>query len=227
MLPIMSLFSKKKQPESIPVEEVNTDNSSTISEVIEIDDSYLLTSPQVVGWLSTQEQELLFSAMLLFYKPEHSILDVGCGRADLYGYLQNIFPAAYIKYNGIDYNPNAISLAQRKFPTATLESVDILKIDKGADYDWVVGSGLFNLKDPDGDLLSYAKNVVDVMFDKAKLGVSFNLLTGTPEDMADEDKDLLFEHNHSEWLDFLIKRYGKVIARADYMLGDITFYILK
>ena len=33
--------------------------------------------------------------------------------------------------------------------------------------------------------------------------------------------------NIDELLDYLINKYGKVIARADYMLGDVTFVILK
>ena len=56
-------------------------------EPVEVDSDYLLNASEIVGWSSTQEQELLFSALLLFYSPEMSILDAGCGRADLYGYL--------------------------------------------------------------------------------------------------------------------------------------------
>jgi hypothetical protein len=45
----------------------------------------LFTSPEVVGWSSKEEQETLFEAALwLASAPGLSVLDVGCGRADMY-----------------------------------------------------------------------------------------------------------------------------------------------
>jgi hypothetical protein len=131
-----------------------------------------------------------------------------------------------IQYKGIDLNPNLINLAKDKFPEVPVENLDILNTDMGADYDWVVGSGLFNLNDHP-DMVEYAKQVIDKMYDKAKAGVSFNLLTGFPPDMAEEDMNQLIVHSPSMWLDYLIEKYSKVICRADYMSGDVTFFIFK
>lgn len=188
----------------------------------------LLHSPEIVGWFSTQEQELLFSAMLLFYSPEQSILDVGCGRADLYGYCQNLFgqSAKTMPYKGIDYNPNMLSIAQEKYPGVYTEAVDVLNTPSSEKHDWVVGSGLFNLLD-NADMETYTKNVIQKMYDKANLGVVFNLLTGYPEDMAEEDKAQLIAHDPVAWFEYLTQVYGKVICRTDYLEGDATFYILK
>lgn len=188
----------------------------------------LLHSPEIVGWFSTQEQELLFSAMLLFYSPEQSILDVGCGRADLYGYCQNLFgqAAKTMPYKGIDYNPNMLSIAQEKYPGVYTEAVDILNTPSEEKHDWVVGSGLFNLLD-NSDMETYTKTVVQKMYDKANLGVVFNLMTSFPEDMADEDKAQLIQHDPVAWFEYLTQIYGKVICRTDYLEGDATFYILK
>jgi SAM-dependent methyltransferase len=190
-------------------------------------DEYLFNAPQVAGWLSTQEQELLFSALLLFYSPTQSVLDVGCGRADLYGFLRRMFPNNDINYLGMDYNANLLGIAERKFPVlhSKLTAQDILKSDT-TQFDWVFGSGLFNLIDYP-DMFEYAKQVVDKMYEKATVGVSFNVLTGLPGDLAQSDIDQLFVHNAADWLNYLINKYGKVIARADYMLGDVTFVILK
>jgi SAM-dependent methyltransferase len=226
-----------KQPETVEtseevIEPVVSDDlqiepEGAIEDTTEVTDvSYLLTAPEIVGWLSTEEQELLFSALLLFYSPNQSILDVGCGRADLFGYLNRLFSGNMIQYKGIDLNPNLINLAKDKFPEVPVENLDILNTDMGADYDWVVGSGLFNLNDHP-DMVEYAKQVIDKMYDKAKAGVSFNLLTGFPPDMAEEDMNQLIVHSPSMWLDYLIEKYSKVICRADYMSGDVTFFIFK
>jgi SAM-dependent methyltransferase len=213
--------------ESVVSDDLQIEPEGTIENTTEVTDvSYLLTAPEIVGWLSTEEQELLFSAVLLFYSPNQSILDVGCGRADLFGYLNRLFSGNMIQYKGIDLNPNLINLAKDKFPEVAVENLDILNTDMGADYDWVVGSGLFNLNDHP-DMVEYAKQVIDKMYDKAKAGVSFNLLTGFPPDMAEEDMNQLIVHSPSMWLDYLIEKYSKVICRADYMSGDVTFFIFK
>jgi SAM-dependent methyltransferase len=213
--------------ESVVSDDLQIEPEGTIENTTEVTDvSYLLTAPEIVGWLSTEEQELLFSALLLFYSPNQSILDVGCGRADLFGYLNRLFSGNMIQYKGIDLNPNLINLAKDKFPEVAVENLDILNTDMGADYDWVVGSGLFNLNDHP-DMVEYAKQVIDKMYDKAKAGVSFNLLTGFPPDMAEEDMNQLIVHSPSMWLDYLIEKYSKVICRADYMSGDVTFFIFK
>lgn len=203
--------------------------TAPIPEVIPNDypDEYLFNAPQVAGWLSTQEQELLFSALLLFYSPTQSVLDVGCGRADLYGFLRRMFPNNDINYLGMDYNANLLNIAERKFPAlhSKLTAQDIITAEVNQ-YDWVFGSGLFNLNDHP-DMFEYAKIVVDKMYEKATIGVAFNLLTGIPEDLAQSDIDQLIVHNEAVWLKYLISKYNKVILRSDYMLGDVTFVILK
>lgn len=189
-----------------------------------LDSGYLLTSPEIVGWLSTQEQELLFSALLLFYTNDQSVLDVGCGRADLYGYLQNMFNAQ-ITYKGIDYNTNLINIAKTKYPEANVSVADVMNFSEGQ-YSWVLGSGLFNLNDHP-NMIEYAETVIDKMYELATVGVAFNLLTGFPEDMSDEDRNQLIQHDPAHWLTYLVNRYQKVLARADYMSGDVTFIIFK
>lgn len=203
-------------------EEENQLLNEEIEEALEQPEWDILTSPQVVGWSSIEEQEILFEAALwLASTPGLSILDVGCGRADLY-------PLATEKgliYNGIDYNPNIIGIAQQKYPGVSVETLDVLNIEPGADYDWVVGSGLFNIaiENP----ANYAQEVVAKMYDKARIGVAFNLLTSIPEDIADEDKQSLVVWEPAAWLAYLELTYKKVICRTDYLEGDTTFYILK
>jgi len=233
---LITLHPHDEEPEVINESNSDTEVWAAATEELEIakafneanaDTSYLLTDPRVVGWLSTAEQELLFSALLLFYRPEaHSMLDVGCGRADLYGYLKDLYQLDDVIYTGMDMNPNIVSIATQKFPTVNVIAGDILNDSSEDRYDWVVGSGLFNLIDHP-DMMVYTKEVIDKMLSKANIGISFNLLTGLPEDLSDTDKEQLFVHDPSIWLDYLINTYNKVICRHDYLSGDVTFYIFK
>jgi len=215
------------QEEVMTTESVDTNAVTEIAtpEPITYSPDYLLNAPEVVGWLSTQEQELLFSAMLLFYETKHSILDVGCGRADLFGYIRDLLLDSDIKYKGIDLNPNILKIAEEKYPGVEVEAVDILKMSEEK-YDWVMASGMFNLKDQE-NMEGYARTVVDAMYQRANFGVVFNLLTGLPDYLPQEDIDQLHVYNSSEWLQYLIETYTKVICRSDYMSGDVTFYIFK
>lgn len=194
--------------------------------VVDFGSEDLLNNPEVVGWFSTQEQELLFSALLLFYDPSKSVLDIGAGRADLFGYLKRTFNTDQINYKGIDYNPNVLEIAKQKYPGVVVESVDLLSIDNGADYDWVFASGLFNSKTQE-DMGSYVTQCIEKMYEKSKVGIAFNMVTSLSDDMADEDKAQFVVYDPAIWFPYLISRYNKVFARTDYMSGDITFIILK
>ena len=207
------------------------DDAIEVPEIPNLDEfpeDYLFNAPEIAGWMSTNEQELLFSALLLFYSPSYSVLDVGCGRADLYGYLRRMFPESDINYSGIDFNANMIHVAERKYPVLLdkLSGNDILTATTLTNHDWVLGSGLFNLNDHP-DMFEYAKSVVDKMYENANVGVAFNLLTGLPADMNQSDIDQLIVHDMAEWLNYLVSKYTKVVCRTDYMAGDVTFFIFK
>lgn len=213
------------------MEEPKSDVDSVAPEIPNLDEfpeDYLFNAPEIAGWMSTNEQELLFSALLLFYSPSYSVLDVGCGRADLYGYLRRMFPESDINYSGIDFNANMIHVAERKYPVLLdkLSGNDILTATTLTNHDWVLGSGLFNLNDHP-DMFEYAISVVDKMYENANVGVAFNLLTGLPADMNQSDIDQLIVHDMAEWLNYLVSKYTKVVCRTDYMAGDVTFFIFK
>ena len=188
----------------------------------EIDVNYLIDSPEVVGWSSKQEQDILFDALLSKWESNESILDVGCARADLFGFIKEHYPDDTITYKGIDYNPNILNIAKEKYPLVNVEALDLLSLDNEAEYDWVVGSGLFNVNEQE-DLSAYTSNCIDKMYEKCKVGVAFNLNIGKAED----NNEMLISWNSSEWLAYLMAKYGKIICRADYLDTDVTFFILK
>lgn len=210
----------------------NVEGTNEFNESLEIlnldiyDLDRLFNDPLVVGWLSNAEQQLLFTLVSYYHRPTESVLDIGCGRGDLYGYLQERNPNETIKYAGVDYNPNMIEIAKKKWPGVTVVAGDALNLERIEEYDWVMASGVLNLKDS-VDMFEYGKQLIDIMYSKCKRGVAFNILTDLPDDVSDSDRNALFVHDPVKWLDHLLKTYNKVICRTDYMLGDCTFYIFK
>jgi 2-polyprenyl-3-methyl-5-hydroxy-6-metoxy-1,4-benzoquinol methylase len=249
---MFNLFSKKKdskekvmtEKEWHPTDElvdtiVDTQESDSATETLNNQDldslpesvvndyplESLMYDPAVLGWGSVDEQEALFAALLIYYQPGQSVLDVGAGRADLYDFISRIYQTEF-KYKGIDYNPNILEVAKQKYPGVDVDAIDALSLDTNPEYDWVLGSGLFNLADHE-DMREYLVSVVDSMYNKAKVGVAFNLMTMAPDGVTPEELAQLVEYNPGDLFNFFVERYNKVLCRTDYMLGDATFLIIK
>ena len=73
-----------------------------------------------------------------------SVLDVGCGFGDFYGFL--LSKGLRVKYTGYDMNPNLIEVAKIKYPSAKFEIKDFFSEDVNEEFDYVVSSSAFNNK---------------------------------------------------------------------------------
>lgn len=220
------------------IEEV-TDNIEEVADLNEIeteskvDLEYLFHSPELLGWLSIEEQVFLFNVITAYTSESDSILDVGCGRGDLYNFLAekwNVDLGSY-NYTGIDYNPYMVDIGKQKYPGINLMTADIyddesLSVINDMSADWVVASGAFNYKVTD-DMYTYVFKCVDNMMKYANKGVAINLMT----DYYDESNELLvnqmFKYDPTVVFQYLTSKYPKTVTRMDYMEGDVTFYILK
>lgn len=187
------------------------------------------TAPEILGWNSTEEQETLFFALQLFYDVNSSVLDVGAGRGDLYGYMKNLYLDTWDPslYSGVDFNSYLVDVGKQKFPEANLEVGDLFSIDESVRYDWCMANGVFNLKIANYDMDEYTKSAIDKMYNIAEKGVAFNLLTSYDDSMSEEVIDAIHKFDAGEYLNYLTEKYGKVICRADYFPGDVTFFIFK
>jgi SAM-dependent methyltransferase len=234
---LLNIFNNKKK---VDVPEISIETSSSepviqtaedIQELAGIDfPEYLLEDPRIAGWSSSIEQRMLFEKLLTYYRSHQRILDVGCSRGDLYGYLQEKqWPADKTDYQGIDIDQNKISIGNVKFPEANLLCKDILEMQ--GSFSWVIASGLFNSSDyysNDVDAsIAYQKLIVQKMYDLSQKGIAFNLLTELPESLTGEERDRFIVHSPGDWLEYLINSYNYVICSADYLRGDVTFFIFK
>jgi SAM-dependent methyltransferase len=177
-----------------------------------------------VGWSNEQSQLVRFRVLSeVGIMPETSVLDVGCGLGDLYGYLESLFKAPP-HYIGVDVTPRMIETAQAKYPSGKFLVHDIL--DPGAsalEADFVFASGIFALLDLEQDPYGIMRRLIQAMFRRCRAGIAFNSLsswTPNPEPgkfFVDPVKALALCHDITPWLSL----------RHDYMPHDFTVYMYK
>ena len=187
------------------------------------DDNYMLYSPHPVGYNSTSEQQYIFQNLLVGYNPKnYSILDIGCGRADLYGYLLESYDNI-LSYQGLDFNPTMSTLAKQKHDVdITLGQFGIAELKPA---DWVVACGFFTSRrneTEDEDLQQLFKDV-DKMYDLANSCVSFNLLSP----IGNKIQEGFFYVHPGLVMDMLIEKYRYVTVRNNYSNDVYTVTIYK
>ncbi|MBI5722703.1 MAG: class I SAM-dependent methyltransferase [Planctomycetes bacterium] len=135
---------------------------------------------QKLDWASQQSQQIRFE-ILAKHVPltGASLLDVGCGLADLYGFLQSRGIDAH--YTGVDILQEMLDHARRQHPQARLVLADIFSDgDSHRDalgpgrFDVVFCSGAFNLEMGNND--DFTPRAVRRLYDLAGRHLVFNLL---------------------------------------------------
>ena len=136
---------------------------------------------EILDWASKESQHLRFDQLIRFTDLEaRSILDIGCGLADLPVYLatQNI----NTNYFGVDIIPEMIEKAKKNFPAGKFCALDIFNT-KNSDlknslsqnkFDFIYCSGALNLNlNNNSDFISHA---LEKMFNLAKKKLIVTLL---------------------------------------------------
>jgi len=186
------------------------------------DPDYMMNSPQVVGYNTTDEQLFMFQNVLVGYSPTQTILDVGCGRADMCNFIQDFFgePAPYY---GVDHNPLMADIAKEKYGydiiTGAFETAELPTVD------WVVASGFFTQRRCETEDADLIKMFVDIdrMYELANQAVSFNLLSPINNTIH---KGFFYVHPGLV-MDMLIEKYRYVNVRHNYANDVYTVTIYK
>ena len=107
---------------------------------------------EILDWASKESQHLRFDQLTRFLNLDHkSLLDVGCGLADLPVYLAD--KKFVTNYFGVDILPEMVSKARQNFPAGHFASLDIFCADSSEirdllttdRFDIVYCSGALNL----------------------------------------------------------------------------------
>jgi SAM-dependent methyltransferase len=192
-----------------------------------------------LDWKSKESQLLRFSVLLDILsfakkKQDFSILDVGCGLGHFYEFLLNtsLINNMKISYTGIDISKKMVDFAKRKFPAVNFQTMDIIGDKLDRKFDYVVSSGIFNVKM--ADLKTHKESVrkmISRMYQMSRFGTSINFMVQSavylvPQDRdPDTDKYVFFsEEEVVFWVKPIAERY---VLRRDYYPGDFTVYMLK
>ena len=189
------------------------------------DPEYMMHSPIPVGYNTTSEQRFLMQNLLVGFAGG-SLLDIGCGRCDLYGVASNLAALNNdtVLYNAIDHNPIMTALGEQKWGLDSI-NVGAFETAKFNPHDWVVASGLFTQRRcaTENEDLTKLLDDIDILYNIATQVVSFNLLSPIN---TYHHEGFLYVHP-GLILDMLIEKYQNVILRHNYSKDVYTVLIYK
>lgn len=179
-------------------------------------------SIQALQWQSHYNQQKRFSIIHdNLIKDGTTLLDLGCGCGDFYHYLR--FYHSPLIYLGIDLSANMIVSAQRAYPKGNFRCSDIDSISKSHSFDIVIACGVFNLRL--NNHLTYVKNQLDKMIQKAKKQIIFNVLSNKTNSFSRSKE---FVYYTKDTIHSLIEhhKYNTTIIE-NYLPNDMTIIINK
>ncbi len=176
--------------------------------------------PNALYWSSRDIQELRFQVLAeIGVKQGDSVLDVGCGFADLKSWFAE--QGKDVAYTGIDISPDLIAVAKAQHPNTPLFANELKKSGfKMLSFDWVLLSGALN--EPYADKGKYARQSIKEMYRLCRKGVAFNLLNAKVVQAHD-----LQSFEPEDMLAFCQGLSPKCRLRDDYLDNDFTIYMFK
>ncbi len=179
--------------------------------------------PNALLWSGVKIQYLRFEQIAkIGIQPSDSLLDVGCGFADLYFYLKQ--QGIDTQYKGIDIVKDFINKAQSIYPNARLSTNDIFSLNpKPESVDYSMLSGTLNYVFDDAQ--TTAKQTIEKMFTTCRKGIAFNLLDN--DDQWSSSRNDLQTYSKQEvesWVKNLTPNYQLI---DHYLDNDFTLLAWK
>lgn len=190
---------------------------------------------RALDWNSVESQRLrykIFKEIFIYGKKASgiSVLDVGCGFGDFYGFLkaEGLLHRNRISYHGYDISSKLLEVARKKYPEAKFELRDILEDRYVPKFDYIFCSGVFNIRTVDSQgHLEFVKEMIYRMYDLATYGVAVNFLSEGMLPSSISNADRYFYFNPEQIINFCRYICSRFILRHDYHPGDFTIYLLK
>lgn len=180
-----------------------------------------------VDWPKAEDVEKRYRVMLDVIKPASqkvSLLDFGCGAAHLNEYIR-AQRLDHIEYAGLDLSEKFVRLSQSKFPGNRFFCLDLLDEEASLPlFDYIVLNGVFTEKRDltFDEMLSYFKQLVRRVFEHARIGIAFNVMSKHVE----WERDDLFHLPFDTLAEFLTKELTRnFVFRNNYGLYEYTTYV--
>ncbi len=177
---------------------------------------------KILDWASAASQQRRFE-ILAEHVPlaGRSLLDVGCGVGDLYGFLSDRSIEA--DYTGVDILEDMVTEAKCRNPNGRFECVDIFSgtTPTGATFDVVFCSGTFNLNV--GNNLEFLPTAIARLLELTQGTLAFNLLH---DSMPGQEKEYAY-YDPQKIIELLEGRVSQIRLLDDYLPNDFTIICLK
>jgi hypothetical protein len=189
------------------------------------DPDYMMYSPTPVGYNTTAEQQFLMQNLLIGFAGG-SLLDIGCGRCDLYGVASELasLNGEIVLYDAIDHNPNMTQLGEQKWGLTGVR-IGAFETAKLEPSEWIVASGVFTQRRcaTEDDDLQKLFDDIDILYNLSTQVVSFNLLNP----INNTHHEGFFYVHPGLVMDMLIEKYQYVTIRNNYSKDVYTVLIYK
>lgn len=131
-----------------------------------------LESTYALGWRHETDQVVRFETLARIANLNgHTVLDAGCGYADLYPFLKQRYPGL-AGYTGIEQIPELLAKAKNRFPQLDIKQGDFIRNDLPV-CDYVFASGSLNYDTGEKDYIFLA---IKTLYQASRIGLGFNLL---------------------------------------------------
>lgn len=175
---------------------------------------------RALGWRSLEGQWKRFETLgQIGDLSSHSVLDAGCGHADLWPFLKKRFSG--VSYYGCEQIPHLLAVATRRYgsqPNVVLLPGDFLDPNMPI-TDYVLVSGSLNYRHTDTDFVFKA---IETLFAHCRIGLGFNLLSG-----GVEASPLLVAYPAEEIIEFCRRLSPRVVLQMGYWPDDYTVFLYK
>ena len=167
------------------------------------------------GRTSTSRQSSTCSAA-----SSKSILDIGCGFGDLFGYLKGLGWRG--DYVGYDLCPELIEEGRKRFGPdgAQFECADFASSAADVRADVAVAIGIFNHK-LHGDNWEFVQSTLKAMWGRTHVAVAADFLSAT----ADKPHEHLFHVPASRVLDLGLSLSKRAVLKHDYMPFEFSMAV--
>jgi len=177
-----------------------------------------IASNAALGWNEPAGQEARFNILSgIGMLNGYSVLDAGCGHADLYAYLVRLYPQ--IRYYGIEQIASILQVAVDRY--IHLPAVKLFEGDFTAEglpqVDYTIACGSLNYRNSDD---WFVLNTIERLFRNSRIGLGFNLLR-----TIEPAHGFLTAYDPSYIMAFCRKLTGKVSLIENYYGEDYTIFM--
>ena len=175
---------------------------------------------KTLNWGSKESQYRRFNILNQIGDLQNqSLLDVGCGFADLYDFLKD--KKIEVNYTGLDITEPILEDARKKFPLVKFINDSLLNLPESSMFDYVFASGIYTYRSEKE--YEYIEDMTKSMFAHCIKGVAFNCLS----QWADTKDEGEFYADPCTIIEIGHKLTKRLVMRHDYQPNDFTIYLYK